>query len=61
AALGAFIGAGGLGGFIITGIDLRRDSMVLVGAILTAVLAVLVDWTLGKIQDHLVVSQERSN
>jgi osmoprotectant transport system permease protein len=60
AALGAFIGAGGLGDFIITGIPLRRDSMVLVGAILTAVLAVLVDWILGKIQDHLVVSQERA-
>jgi osmoprotectant transport system permease protein len=59
AALGAFIGAGGLGNFIITGIPLRRDSMVLVGAILTAVLAVLVDWVLGKIQDQLVVSQER--
>lgn len=60
AALGAFIGAGGLGNFIITGIPLRRDSMVLVGAILTAILAVLGDWILGKIQNHLVVSQERS-
>ena len=60
AALGAFIGAGGLGDFIITGIPLRRDSMVLVGAILTALLAVMVDWILGKIQDHLVVSQERA-
>jgi osmoprotectant transport system permease protein len=59
AALGAFIGAGGLGNFIITGIPLRRDSMVLVGAILTALLAVLVDWILGKIQDRLVVSQQR--
>lgn len=59
AALGAFIGAGGLGNFIITGIPLRRDSIVLVGAILTALLAVLVDWILGKIQDRLVVSQQR--
>ncbi|MEA4910210.1 MAG: ABC transporter permease [Chloroflexi bacterium] len=55
AALGAFIGAGGLGDFIITGIPLRRDSLVLVGAVLTAVLAVLGDWILGKIQDRLVV------
>jgi osmoprotectant transport system permease protein len=54
AALGAFIGAGGLGTFIITGIPLMRDRMILVGAILTAVLAVLVDWVLGKIQDRLV-------
>jgi osmoprotectant transport system permease protein len=54
AALGAFIGAGGLGTFIITGIPLMRDRMILVGAILTAVMAVLVDWILGKIQDRLV-------
>lgn len=54
AALGAFIGAGGLGTFIITGIPLMRDRMILVGAILTAVLAVLVDWILGKAQASLV-------
>ena len=57
AALGAFIGAGGLGTFIITGIPLRRDSMVLVGAVLTAALAIMIDWILGKIQDRLVVSR----
>jgi ABC-type proline/glycine betaine transport system permease subunit len=28
--------------------------MILVGAILTAVMAVLVDWILGKVQDRLV-------
>ena len=54
AALGAFIGAGGLGTFIITGIPLMRDRMILVGAVLTAALAILVDWILGKIQDQLV-------
>jgi osmoprotectant transport system permease protein len=54
AALGAFIGAGGLGTFIITGIPLMRERMILVGAILTAVMAVMVDWILGKIQDQLV-------
>lgn len=54
AALGAFIGAGGLGTFIITGIPLMRDRMILVGAILTAVMAILVDWILGKMQDRLV-------
>jgi osmoprotectant transport system permease protein len=54
AALGAFIGAGGLGTFIITGIPLSRERMILVGAVLTAVMAVLVDWLLGKIEDRLV-------
>ncbi len=56
AALGAFIGAGGLGTFIIAGIPLMRDSLILVGAILTAVMAILVDWILEKVQDKLVVS-----
>jgi len=55
AALGAFIGAGGLGTFIIAGIPLMRNSLILVGAILTAVMAILVDWILGKVQDRLVV------
>ena len=60
AALGAFIGAGGLGTFIITGIPLMRDRLILVGAILTAVMAVLVDWILGKIQDRLVAPTARA-
>ncbi|MFO8037095.1 MAG: ABC transporter permease [Anaerolineales bacterium] len=58
AALGAFIGAGGLGNFIITGIPLSRERMILVGAILTAVMAVMVDWILGKIEDQLVFRRE---
>jgi len=60
AALGAFIGAGGLGTFIITGIPLMRDRMILVGAILTAVMAVLVDWILDKVQDRLVAPTARA-
>ncbi|MDY6875328.1 MAG: ABC transporter permease [Chloroflexota bacterium] len=60
AALGAFIGAGGLGTFIITGIPLARDRMILVGAVLTAVLAVLMDWILGKVEDRLVAPTARA-
>ena len=60
AALGAFIGAGGLGTFIIVGIPLMRDRMILVGAILTAVMAVLVDWILGLAQDRLVAPTARA-
>jgi osmoprotectant transport system permease protein len=59
AALGSFIGAGGLGDFIITGIPMRRDSMVMVGAVLTAILAILADWILEKIQNTLVVTHQR--
>ncbi len=58
AALGAFIGAGGLGTFIIAGIPLMRDRLIMVGAILIAVMAIFVDWILGKIQDRLIVSTE---
>ena len=60
AALGAFIGAGGFGTFIITGIPLSRERMILVGAILTAVLAVLMDWVLGKVEDRLVAPTARA-
>jgi osmoprotectant transport system permease protein len=60
AALGAFIGAGGLGNFIISGIPLMRDRMILVGAILTAVMAVLVDWILSKIENRLVAPAARA-
>ncbi|MEA3350464.1 MAG: ABC transporter permease [Chloroflexota bacterium] len=60
AALGAFIGAGGLGNFIITGIPLMRDRMILVGAIFTAVMAILVDWILGKVEDQLVAPTARA-
>lgn len=60
AALGAVIGAGGLGNFIISGIPLMRDRMILVGAILTAVMAVLVDWILSRIENRLVAPTARA-
>jgi len=44
AALAAFIGAGGLGQLIITGVNLQLDKELIVGAVLTASLALLVDW-----------------
>jgi osmoprotectant transport system permease protein len=60
AALGAFIGSGGLGTFIYTGIPLSRERMILVGAILTAVMAIVVDWILGQIEDRLVAPTARA-
>jgi osmoprotectant transport system permease protein len=44
AALAPFIGGGGLGGLIITGVNLQLDKLLVVGAILIASLALLVDW-----------------
>lgn len=55
AALATFIGAGGLGDFIVTGISMMRNQILLTGAILTALLAILMDYILGKLEGAMVV------
>ena len=55
AALATFIGAGGLGDFIVIGISLMRNTILLTGAILTALLAVLLDGVLESIEKKIVV------
>lgn len=52
--LAFLIGGGGLGELIFTGIDLMEPSMLLAGAIPTAMLAVLVDFLIGQMQFWLV-------
>ncbi|AOO82858.1 ABC transporter permease [Bosea vaviloviae] len=52
--LAFLIGGGGLGELIFTGIDLMEPSMLLAGAIPTALLAVTVDFLVGQIQFWLV-------
>jgi osmoprotectant transport system permease protein len=52
--LAFLIGAGGLGELIFTGIDLMEPSMLLAGAIPTAVLAILVDYLVGQCQYWLI-------
>ena len=47
AALGTFIGAGGMGAVIETGIGNQRDSLLYVGAALTGLLALAADWIVG--------------
>jgi osmoprotectant transport system permease protein len=47
ATLSAFIGAGGLGQFINRGLALANTDLILLGAIPAALLALLVDFTLG--------------
>ena len=44
ATLAAFIGAGGLGEFIVTGLALNDTSMILKGAIPAALLAILIEF-----------------
>ncbi len=54
APLAFLVGGGGLGELIFTGIDMNDFSMLLAGAIPTAVLAVLTDVLVGQMQVHLV-------
>jgi osmoprotectant transport system permease protein len=53
AALATFINAGGLGDFINTGIKLSRETILITGSILTAVLALAVDYVAGIAEDVL--------
>ncbi len=53
ATLAAFIGAGGLGEPIVTGLQLANTSMILSGAIPAAALALLVDGLLGWVERAL--------
>jgi osmoprotectant transport system permease protein len=50
ATLAAFIGAGGLGDPIVSGLALSDTQMILFGAIPAAALAVLVDVALGLVE-----------
>jgi len=53
ATLAAFIGAGGLGEPIVTGLQLANTNLILSGAIPAAALALLVDGTLGWVERAL--------
>jgi osmoprotectant transport system permease protein len=47
ATLATFVGAGGLGDLIETGIALQRTPVLIAGAVLTSVLALIIDWLAG--------------
>lgn len=53
AALVTYINAGGLGGVIVAGLSTNRFNTQLVGAVLTAVLALLIDYLAGIAEDLL--------
>ena len=53
ATIGTFINAGTLGDLITNGIALSRDPVLITGAVLTAVLAVGIDWLAGVAEDVL--------
>lgn len=52
--LAFLIGGGGLGELIFTGIDMNDMEMMLSGAVTVAVLAVLIDFVIGRIQYWIV-------
>lgn len=53
ATLAAFIGAGGLGSFIVLGFALYDNAVLLVGAIPVALLALVAEVSLGLLQQHI--------
>lgn len=52
--LAALVGAGGLGPFIVRGLNLMRDHLVLVGAVPAAAMALLADFLLGRLEAAVV-------
>ncbi|MDQ4075918.1 MAG: ABC transporter permease [Chloroflexota bacterium] len=59
AALAAFIGAGGLGDFVLRGFAVRRTDIMLVGAIPIALLALVAEILLSALQRQLAVPEAR--
>ena len=53
ATLATFTGAGGLGDLINNGLRLGRDTVILVGGVLTALLALTIDWLASVAEDIL--------
>ena len=56
ATIAAAIGAGGLGSFIFRGVALVNDALLLAGAIPAALLALLADFLLGRLEQRLRVA-----
>ncbi len=53
ATLAAFVGAGGLGVFITSGVTLLDERMLLAGAIAVTLLALLTEWSLARLEGRL--------
>lgn len=53
AGIAAFIGSGGLGDLITTGVSTQRNLILVTGCVLIAVLALIIDWLGGLAQRYL--------
>ena len=61
-AIGAFVGAGGLGDIIIRGTNASDGtSIILAGALPTALMAIITDWVLGILERRLDPAAKTSN
>jgi osmoprotectant transport system permease protein len=58
ATLAAYIGAGGLGDIIFTGLGLLRTDLLLIGGVSVAILSVSADFLLGGLERRLVRYRE---
>jgi len=54
ATLATFIGAGGLGDLIVTGLSIRRNMIIVTGAGLSALLAIILDFWIGQLKLRLI-------
>ena len=54
ATLATFIGGGGLGDLIVTGLSVHRDMIIINGAVIAAVTAILLDYLIGKAEERVV-------
>lgn len=53
ATVATFINAGGLGDMIVNGLKLQRFPVLLVGAVLVACIAILIDWLAGLVEEFV--------
>jgi osmoprotectant transport system permease protein len=53
ATIATFINAGGLGDMIINGLKLQRFPVLVVGAVLVACIAILIDWAAGLVEEKV--------
>ncbi len=54
ATLATFIGGGGFGDLIVTGLSVRRDMVIVTGAGLAALTAIILDYVIGQIELRVV-------
>ncbi len=54
ATLATFIGGGGLGDLIVTGLSVHRDMIIFTGAVIAAITAIFLDYMIGKVEERVV-------